>query len=246
MHDNTFRLGLPGDPATEEDRDSWRSASARFLKRAREDDDDSKVVADARAPAKAQRISSYRHCLASDALLQSGLPDGIALFLPKPEDDDQSMLDLWTWVNAEDSGPIPWAARQFLQRHLMLRQVAIRDYYHVVWRAILGGVSGAGLRGTLYMASVGHSLAHGPWEGAAWFQNLADAAKDYWQHSRGKCPLFTALVPRLMKDLGRAGEVVDDSVLNELKALVFDQPFLEVRGPRDQMSRWLTPPGGRE
>lgn len=79
------------------------------------------------APAKAQRISSYKHCLAMDALLQTALPGGINLFLPEPGDDQRSMLDLWTWVNCEDFGPASWSARSFLQFHLGLRPLPGRS-----------------------------------------------------------------------------------------------------------------------
>ena len=200
---------------------------------AEKDDEESK-----RRPKKIQRVASFRHAVALDCMLQSAVVGGISRFLPQPDDDKKSMLALPTWVNNEDSGPIPWSTRTFLQYHLQLRQMASRDYMHVVWRAMLGGIQKAGLKPILYMCAIGHSLSSGPWEGAAWYSQIVEASKEYYSLHKKTCPLFKSLVPRMMRDLKRPGDELNDAFYDDVREQMFDAKFIDERGPRSQLSRW--------
>jgi hypothetical protein len=147
----------------------WVEKARSYLKRAHVDDAAAATQAQKKRPRKVLRLASYRHALCLDILLQSALPGGVDLFMPREGDDQKSMLDLYTWVNVEDRGPIPWSCRMFTQCRLGLRLLTQSDYYHMVWRAILEGVGLAKFKGILYLNGLGHNLAHGPWNGAAWY-----------------------------------------------------------------------------
>ena len=240
MVDTSLRLALPGEPFPAAARMDWVEKARRYLKRAHDDDAAAATQAQTKRPRKMLRLASYRHGLCLDALLQSALPGGVDLLLPKEGDDQKSMLDLYTWVNVEDSGPIPWSCRMFMQYHLGLRLLPQRDYYHMVWRAILEGFGFAKFKGILYLNGLGHNLAHGPWNGAAWFTQLGESALDYFESSRASCPLFQSLAPRIMRDLGRPGDELDEGAVADLHKMLGECRFLHVRGPRDQISRWAS------
>eukprot|EP00969_Alexandrium_andersonii_P250689 11079763-Alexandrium_andersonii.AAC.1 len=51
-------------------------------------------------------------------------------------------------------------------------------------------------------------MAHGPWKGAAWFQQLAAGAADFFQRATPKDPLFLKLAPSIMQEVhGADGEL---------------------------------------
>ena len=123
MKDSTLRPELPGEEVTFEEQEEWRVHAVQYLKRGRDDDlKDGEEVVKTKKKARTHRISSYRHVLALDSMLQSAVVGGMSAFLAKDGDNDKSMLDLHTWVNCEDSGQIPWSSRQFLMYSMRLRE----------------------------------------------------------------------------------------------------------------------------
>ena len=69
---------------------------------------------------------------------------------------------------------------------------------------------------------------------------LGGSALDYFASSRSSCPLFQSLVPRVMGDLGRPGDELDEDAVADLHKMLGEGRFLHVRGPRDQISRWAS------
>ena len=236
--DTLLRLESPGDAFAEADKVERVQSAKDYMKRMREADKEEMDEEKKRRPKKIQRLASFRHAVAMDCMLQAAQPRGISAYLPQKDDDRKPMLSLPTWVNNEDYGPVPWSTRTFLQYHLQLRQLASRDFMHVLWRSMLGGIGQAGLKSILYMSAIGHSLASGPWEGAAWYHQVVDASKEYFQRHTKRCPLFETLLPRMMRDLKRTGDEVNDDVIEQVRHMMFDAKFLDERGPRSQMSRW--------
>ena len=240
MCDTAIRVELPGEPVQAAAKLDWVDKARKYLKRAHADDDDDANKARAKKPRGLQRISSYRHAMALDALLQAALPGGVNLFIPKAGDDQKGILDLYTWVNCEDSGPLPWSSRMFMQYHMGLRMLPSRDYYHMVWRSVLEGFGFAKFKGILYLTGLGHNLAHGPWNGAGWYSQMCESALDYFASSRSSCPLFQSLAPRIMRDLDRPGDELDEGAVADLHRMMGECRFLECKGPRDQISRWAS------
>jgi hypothetical protein len=82
------------------------------------------------------------------------------------------MTDLPTLVVAEDSGPIPFSAKNFRLGYLGTRELWQRDFYHMAWRAILGACDNAKLKGVIYVTGLGQKLSRGPWNTGGWLQEI--------------------------------------------------------------------------
>lgn len=81
--DTILRLELPGEEFSEQAKAQWVARGREFLQWTRDAGAAEKDDSSAMRPQTLTRKSSYRHALALDGLLQSGLLGGMNLFLPK-------------------------------------------------------------------------------------------------------------------------------------------------------------------
>ncbi len=196
-------------------------------------------------PQKMQRLASYSHMTGLDNSLLTIFPEGLNTFIPKEGDKTAPLLSLPTLISNEDAGPVPWSARAFRLYHLKVREVAQRDVFHVIWRVLLNGAKDAGFRGVMLVTAANFNLAHGPWQGAGWWQQLLEGSKDYFRLASETDPLLQALGPRILAGLPDSladqlqGEEGEGS-LQRLLSLLPQMPFLRERGPTVHMTRWAS------
>eukprot|EP00969_Alexandrium_andersonii_P374056 15485341-Alexandrium_andersonii.AAC.1 len=76
-------------------------------------------------------------------MLQLVDPTGLKTFLPQDSDGTKPSMELPTLVTNEDSGPIPWATRNFRLCRLRLRELPTRDVFHMIWRVLVNGIKDA-------------------------------------------------------------------------------------------------------
>ena len=240
MNDSTLRPDLPGDVVAPAAQAEWVEKAKRFLKRARADDEVEVKKKKVKQARRSNRMAAYRHTLCLDAQLRCVVDDGLSSFVPKEGDDDKLLVDLPTLVTNEDSGQVPFCSKDFRCFQMGQREVPYRDVFHMFWRAILNSVKDAGLRGVLLLVGICHNLAYGPWQGCAWFEQICEGALDYFETAGPSCPLFRRLLPRILKERGRGDEVLTEAEIREVWESMKDEDFLRAKGPRMQISRWIS------
>ena len=111
-----YREEQPGEVFSEEAKRTWSVLAASFT------GSSSFTV----LPQKKKRIVAYHELQAIDNMVQLVAPTGLKTFLPQDSDGTKPLLELPTLVTNEDSGPIPWATRNFRLYKLRLRELPAR------------------------------------------------------------------------------------------------------------------------
>jgi len=151
------------------------------------------------------------------------------------------MTELCVLVTAEDSGPVPFSAKNYRLGYLKTRELWLRDFFHAAWRSILNAAGDARLKGVIYVTGLGQKLSRGPWNSGGWLEEIGSAAKELVSVGGGRrSELLRAQADRILRDLGRGNETVTDEILEELCGLIMEEDFLSGHGPDFHLTRWLS------
>eukprot|EP00972_Heterocapsa_arctica_P056958 8405349-Heterocapsa_arctica.AAC.1 len=240
MGDTHMRNADPGDPCSPDERSEWDQISRSFALHAFAGSQLELDLCSVPAPKRKPRLSALKHLRALDHGLQSVMPSGgLAAYLPQDGDNAKPLMQLHTLVTNEDSGPIPTCAKHFRLYGMKLREMACRDIFHLLWRVLVNAPAQAGLRGVMLITALNANMTRGPWQGAAWYQQMQESAQELWSKASHTDPLFRAMVPMMMKDLGRDASSEGD-VFKELFEEIKSMPFLQGLGPSVHMTRWAS------
>ena len=77
-----------------------------------------------------------------------------------------------------------------------MRELTQRGIYRMAWRILLNYAKDAGFRAVMFATAPNLDMAHGPWQGVAWFQKLVEGAQDYVRTATPEDPLPQALGPK--------------------------------------------------
>ena len=118
--------------------------------------------------------------------------------------------------------------------------LALWDPSHRAWNDMRLSVADAGMWPYVLVWTVCLNCFHGPWNGAAFWEELKEAARLFAQRSGPQDPLLAAFLPRIMED--RAGdlaagqvEVVAGEVFDTIKA----EETWSSKGPKVALGRWF-------
>ena len=87
------------------------------------------------------------------------------------------------------------------------------------------------------MTTIPYSVNDGPWQGAAFLQQLVEAKAEYMATTKSKdCPLLKRLLPRIAQEMGRSAEAGTTTFREEVWEILRDASQLRSKGPKPALS----------
>lgn len=188
-------------------RRQWAKKAALWCKRKATDAEDETKVAP-----KKRRRASFQVGLAVDGLLRKVVGVGMDHF-QAPDIGSEAYLRPEAWPHlslAMDQGSDNVALTFFLRYAQKVNCEVWWDISHGVWRDVDLTVGEVGLRPFVRLATIGLNLGHGPWEDGSRYWQLVQGMQEYFSIADHQDPLFQAMLPKLISDLG-----VDDAGASE-------------------------------
>ena len=236
LRDLRLGTGQVTDRATVADRAEWLQASWAFATAEAGQEGAPK-------PKRLQRVAAFDFGLALDHAILASTGKGLAHFAepqeerdawpPNPKDLSPAILTL-----SVDQGSIGFAWVWYAVGPLRLRLLPLFDPLHRSWNDTKGAIGAAGLWTFVLLHTICCNAFHGPWNGAAFWEQARDAAKLYYQRAGPNDPFFQALLPKLLADKGLSGRESDPELAREVFESLLDDPCWQSQGPKVALSRW--------
>jgi hypothetical protein len=120
---------------------------------------------------------------------------------------------------------------------LRLRETAYDDPWHDLWNAVKKAAGYKQLLGVMKLFAVNHSIPHGPWESSSAFAEIRDSALELKAVTKPGDALLASRIRGILLDKGHFRGVTAASQQEFLDGLE-DMPFVRIRGPRSNLTRW--------
>lgn len=255
LRESRTKVTSAGVPFSEGEADTWQTQVCEFLRRLPDEPPAAKKRRLAKATVALPRLATldilrcWDHGLRvtcgygleafqAEELLKCGAgSDGLVRW-PKasniPADKAPPML---VFMTDQDSKNM--CATCFLKFKLCLNVEAMGDPHHRRWNDVLSACGFAGLRTSVVIAQTLHNIGYGPFQGAGFFQDLADAAVDISASLGANDPLLLTLWSGICDDaqLPQA-ERGESARLAFLSSLPASRPAA-VKGPKSSLKRWF-------
>ena len=158
------------------ERAEWHDRAKHFLKQLSGVEEDTAVP---QGVAHLERVGAYNFLVAIDNQLQDLRSSGLKLFAPTPSDSLQAICQRPTLIVTADQDSKGFCASWFTQYELKLRVWHTWDPCHRVHNDIMDAASASGLRHVIVLGTILFNVAHGPWQGAAFFRQMQEEARNY-------------------------------------------------------------------
>lgn len=161
------------------------------------------------------------------------------LDLPHPASASFGVPPLLTIVSDQQSAQL--CSLAYCEYALRLNIVHWPDPFHISWKDICEACAKSGFQATVQASLVVYNIAYGPYQRAAFFNDLRGAASDVAVCMTPNDALLVKLWPAIMCDAGVAdtdmgGEEQRAQWLRELPL----QKFGDLKGPKASTSRWFS------
>ena len=198
---------LPDLPAValgldEDDQTLFADQEAAFFSRKRPREASGRKNPDRVRRPKKTRQSAYAVMRAVDHQLHSMTGTGLSQFIPQDGSTNIPLQSRPLLVVCLDEGSVGYAAVWYWWYSAGLRMLPMRDVFHREWNDVLMAVRNCGLYSVLLLTQLVYNLSHGPWAGAAWWEQLKVGAQNLQAHDGGE--LFDLLYPAVCHDFGEA------------------------------------------
>ena len=252
MRDARLRVDDPGAKVTLAAKEEWHESAIAFLRQAKEEDDNEAAP----KQRKLQRLAAHDWLHAIDHQVQALTGWGLSAYLPEQpqhEPDQEPDQDpgaqpathpapvlvpiekrMLLSISLDQCG-IGMCSMMYMIYKRGMRILPFFDPFHRQARDTWNAFKEAGIKTSLLLAGITYNLSRGPWAGAAWWQQVKEAAKDMMQTVTEDDILVSYFYPRILADKGVPFGSIS---VEELLQTISEADWLQVKGPRMNPSRW--------
>jgi hypothetical protein len=219
------------EKATEGDIREWRRMAIRFLN-SQLDEDGSTALKRSRL----LRVASWEWLCALDHMLVTCTGKGVAQFLPAggPE------APLPVLAVTMDQGSVGFAPMHYLMYHLKANSVIVADPNHRCWNDVKNSIKQAGLWDAVLASGVAMNVGFGPFDGQAWWHEIAEAAMQHAAVAGKSCPLLAAMLPKIAAERDEMEMLCDPGYAQYILDQIQEGRIMAVKGPKLALCRWMS------